>query len=83
MNPFASASEIDKVGDGRYHAFLDDSWNVRPLPQGGVIAAIALRAMNAALDSPDQRLRTMHTVFVGQVADGELEIGRASCRERV
>lgn len=74
MNPFAKACTIDKVSDGRYRTFLDDSWNLRPLPQGGVIAAIALRAMSEELDSPSQTLRTMHTLFVGQVADGELEI---------
>ena len=74
MNPFATASLIDRVTDGRYHAFLDDSWNLRPLPQGGVIAAVALRAMSDALAAPAQSLRTMHTMFIGQIADGELDI---------
>ena len=74
MNAFAHATSVDRVADGRYRAFLDDSWNLRPLPQGGVVAAIALRAMSHALDAPVQTLRTMHTVFVGQVADGDLEV---------
>ncbi len=74
MNPFAKACTIERVATGRYRSFLDESWNLRPLPQGGVIAAIALRAMNDELDAPTQSMRTIYTLFVGQVADGELEI---------
>lgn len=74
MNPFALATSLERVTAERYHAHLDDSWNLRPLPQGGVVSAIALHAMSDALDAPQQTLRTMHTLFVGQVADGELEI---------
>jgi acyl-CoA thioesterase len=74
MTPFATATTVRRVADGGYHAFVDESWNLRPLPQGGVIAAVALRAMADALEDPAQRLRTMHTVFVGQVADGDLEV---------
>lgn len=74
MSPFASATTVERTSDGRYQSFLDDSWNLRPLPQGGVITAIALRAMSDALGDPSQSLRTLHTMFMGQVADGPLEI---------
>jgi acyl-CoA thioesterase len=74
VTPFDSACSVEPLGDGRYHTHLDSSWNLRPLPQGGVIAAIALRAMSDALADPTLRLRTMHTLFIGQVADGDLEI---------
>jgi acyl-CoA thioesterase len=74
VTPFASASSVECVGDGTYHAFLDESWNLRPLPQGGVITAVALRAMSDALADPAQSLRTMHTLFIGRVADGQLVI---------
>jgi acyl-CoA thioesterase len=74
VNPFAAATTVERVGEGRYHAFLDHTWNLRPLPQGGVVTAIALRAMNEALADPAQQLRTMHTTFIGQVTDGDLDI---------
>jgi acyl-CoA thioesterase len=74
MTPFASATAVVPAGDGSYRAFIDESWNLRPLPQGGVVTAAALRAMEADLADPSQRLRTMHTLFVGQVAHGEVEI---------
>ncbi|MFZ4812047.1 MAG: acyl-CoA thioesterase [Ilumatobacteraceae bacterium] len=74
MNPFASATTVDKIAEGRYRGFLDGSWNLRPLPQGGVVTAVALRAMSDALGNPEHQLRSMHTLFIGQVADGDLEI---------
>ncbi len=74
MTPFASASSVELVADGSYRAFLDDSWNLYPLPQGGIITAVALRAMSDALADQGQSLRTMHTLFIGRVAHGELVI---------
>ena len=74
MTPFASATTVARSGEGRYRGAVDATWNLRPLPQGGLITAVALRAMEDALGDPTQRLRTMHTLFVGQVAHGDLEI---------
>jgi acyl-CoA thioesterase len=71
---FAAEVVVESVDAGRYAGTLSDRWNLRPLPQGGVISAFALRAMAQALDDPTQVLRTMHTTFAGQVTDGPLEI---------
>jgi acyl-CoA thioesterase len=71
---FADLTEVRPAGDGRYRGTIDPSWNLRPMPQGGVVTALALRAMAAELDEPGQRLRTLHTTFAGQVADGDVEI---------
>ena len=54
----------------RYRAVIPPAWNLRPLPQGGVVSAIALRAMHEELGDPAQRLRTFHTTFAAQVAHG-------------
>ncbi|MGH8996107.1 MAG: acyl-CoA thioesterase [Acidimicrobiales bacterium] len=73
MGTFAEDVRVTRVGDGRYRAELDESWNVVALPQGGVQAALGLRA--AAGEIGDQQaLRACTTVFAGQVAPGELEI---------
>ena len=71
---FAAEVVVEPDGEGRYLGSLSDRWNLRPLPQGGVVTAFALRAMEHALDDPGQTLRTMHTTFAGQVAHGPLEI---------
>lgn len=72
---FSEATAVRPGAPGRYMGEIDPSWNLRPLPQGGVVTALALRAMAAELGDPDQGLRTLHTAFVAQVAHGPVEIG--------
>lgn len=72
--PFASAMALVPDGDGRWLGEIDERWNLRPLPQGGIVTAVALRAMADALDDDAQELRTLHTTFVAQVAHGPVEV---------
>ena len=46
-NPFAEDTSVEQVGEGRYRGFLSPRWNLRPHPQGGIVTAVALRAMEA------------------------------------
>ncbi|MHB1139511.1 MAG: acyl-CoA thioesterase [Microthrixaceae bacterium] len=71
---FLGSTAVAAVGGGRYDGAVDPAWNLRPLPQGGIVSAVALRAMAAELDDPTQRLRSLHTTFVAQVAHGPVEI---------
>lgn len=71
---FADDTAVVAIDAEHYRATIHPAWNLRPLPQGGVVTALALRAMADALDHPDQRLRTLHTTFVGQVTDGPVAI---------
>jgi acyl-CoA thioesterase len=59
---------------GRFTAELSDRWMLVVVPQGGVVAALAARAMALALDAPEQALRSLSVVFAGQVAVGPVEI---------
>jgi acyl-CoA thioesterase len=71
---FFDATSVTSLGSGRYRATIDPLWNLRPLPQGGIVSAIALRAMADTLDDPTQSVRSLHTAFCGQVPDGEVEV---------
>ncbi|MHB8439934.1 MAG: acyl-CoA thioesterase [Acidimicrobiales bacterium] len=71
---FAHETAVRAIGDGHYAAEIDEVWNLRPMPQGGVVTAIALRAMAAELDHPEQTVRTLHTTFAAQVAHGAVDI---------
>jgi acyl-CoA thioesterase len=73
-NPFLDGTTVDRRDDGRYAGHIDDLWVLRPLPQGGLVTAIALRAMAAELDDPGQRLRVLHTTYAAQVAGGPVEV---------
>jgi acyl-CoA thioesterase len=71
---FFDATAVGAVGARRYEGVIDESWNLSPLPQGGIVTALALRAMAEVLDHPAQTLRTLHTAFVAQVAHGRVSI---------
>jgi acyl-CoA thioesterase len=71
---FAEDVVVERVGDGRYIASLEHSWDLFPLPQGGVVASFALRASAAELADPTQELRTCTAIFAGQVSAGDLEV---------
>jgi acyl-CoA thioesterase len=61
-------------GSMRFTATIADRWMLLVVPQGGVIAAVAARAMAATLDDPRQTLRSFTAVFAGQVATGPVEV---------
>ena len=64
----------DEREPGRFTAEIADRWMLVIVPQGGVVAALAVRAMAATLDSDEQTLRSLSAVFAGQVATGPVEI---------
>ena len=66
--------QADAGRPGRFRAQLSEAWMLVVVPQGGVVAALAMRAMQAELDDPTQRLRSMTVIFAGQVAAGDVEI---------
>jgi acyl-CoA thioesterase len=60
--------------DGAYRAFIGDEWNCPVVPHGGLVTATVLRAMQAELGAPEQKLRSVTTVFAAQVLPGPIEI---------
>ena len=71
---FSATTSVRATGPGHYEAQIDAGWNLNPLPQGGIVTAVALRAMGEMLADPAQALRTLHTAFIAQVADGPVSI---------
>ena len=66
--------DVVRSGESTYRVTLDPSWDLAQVPQGGVVTALAVRAMADAVANPDQTLRTAHTTFVAQVPHGPLDI---------
>ena len=73
-NAFFETVNVRSAGERRYLAELGERWNLRPLPQGGIITAIAVRAMEMELAHDEQTPRTLHTTFAAQVTHGSLEV---------
>jgi acyl-CoA thioesterase len=72
MNPWESTF-VTRVGEGIYAATISPAWNLAMAPQGGVVAAIAARAMEAEL-ATGQSLRSFHGVFASPVPVGAVEV---------
>ena len=74
--PFERQTSIEAVPGrpGSYRAEVTGDWNAPVLPQGGILAAIAARAMTAALSDTEKSLRSITTVFAAQVPPGPVEI---------
>jgi acyl-CoA thioesterase len=64
----------DPARPGWFTGNIDDRWMLVVVPQGGAVAALAARAMTAALDLPEQTLRSLSAVFAAQVTTGPVEI---------
>ena len=58
----------DPSRPGRYEGHVADRWNLAMVPQGGIVAVLAARAMAEELGHAEQQLRTFTAVFAGQVA---------------
>jgi acyl-CoA thioesterase len=64
---------VTRGGEGRYSATISPDWSLAVVPQGGVVAAIAARAMEAELGT-GQLLRSFHGVFASPVPVGAVDI---------
>jgi acyl-CoA thioesterase len=73
-----TATAVERQGPGRYASAIGDDWTLAMVPQGGVLAAIAARAMAAeiAIDGTGAAppLRSIHGVFVSPVPAGSVEV---------
>jgi acyl-CoA thioesterase len=67
---FARSIAVEPVGGGQYRGELSETWNCPIVPQGGIVSALAARAMTDELAHPEQTLRSISVVFAGPVAAG-------------
>ncbi len=79
---FGSTTRVTPLAGtpGWYAGTIDEGWNLRPLPQGGVVTALAVRAMASTLDRAGQTLRTLHTAYVAPVAHGDVVVDVSTLR---
>lgn len=49
-DPLERATSIVPAGPRRYAGSIDDAWEMRPFPLGGLVTAIAVKAMTAELE---------------------------------
>jgi acyl-CoA thioesterase len=69
---FDRATALEEAGPLAWTAIVDDSWSAPPGPNGGYLAAIVLRAMEAALDDPARAVRSLTLHYLRSPAAGPL-----------
>jgi acyl-CoA thioesterase len=74
---FDAATAVAAEGDGRYAAVCDTAWSAPRGPNGGYLAAIVLRALEAEVGDPDRHARSLTCHFLRPPADGPVEIAVA------
>ena len=70
------ATRVERVPDapGRYRTELSHDWDAPVFPSGGIVTAVALRALEAELGQAHQALRSFSTMFVSTVEAGALDV---------
>jgi acyl-CoA thioesterase len=71
---FDRETAVQPLGDGRYRSRLDRAWWVHRGPNGGYLAAIALRALSDAVADPERAPRSLTVHYAAPPAEGALDI---------
>ncbi len=73
---FYDATQVSRAPerDGLYRIELSRDWDAPVFPSGGVVSAVALRAMETELAQSQQPLRSFSTMFVSTVESGVLDV---------
>lgn len=78
---FDRATAIEPLGDGRYGGLIEDGWGAPPGPNGGYLAAVVVRAMQAHIAPAGERqLRSFTAHYLRPAGPGEVEIEVATVR---
>jgi acyl-CoA thioesterase len=60
--------------EGSFVGELHDEWCALAVPQGGIVAAVAARAVQCALGAPELAVRSVTTVFAAPVPSGQVDV---------
>src|SRR3954453_1254872 len=78
---FDRAIALQPLGDGRYGAVVDPGWGAPMGPNGGYLAAIAVRALEAELDpAGERRLRSLTCPCLRRPAEARIGLRVAAVR---
>lgn len=70
MSAFETATAVRRTGPSSFVADVNPSWHVRRGANGGVVAAVLLRALLATVDDPDRVPRSLTIHYAGPFDEG-------------
>jgi acyl-CoA thioesterase len=65
---------LERLGAGRFRAETDPGWNGTIAPNGGVLAALMVRAVEREHGSPDRPVRTISAHYLDRPEPGMVEL---------
>lgn len=71
---FERATRAEPLGGSRYSGRMEAGWFGPPGPNGGVIAALILRAMRAEIAAPDRLPRSLTLHYLRPPAEGDVDV---------
>src|SRR3954447_8895761 len=71
---FDRDTQPEPLGDGRYRVRFDRRWWIVRGPNGGIVAAKLVRAMEAELAMPERQLRSITVHYPAAPAEGDAEV---------
>lgn len=75
VTAFERATAVRPAGDDRFVAEVDTAWSAPTGPNGGYLAAIAVRALAAGVDpAGERRLRSLTCHYLRPAATGPIEL---------
>jgi len=77
MNRFERDTRIHSEGDGVYRVGIDGGWWIVRGPNGGYVAALLLRALEAAVDDPARTARSLTIHFTSPPTAGAARVHTA------
>src|SRR4051812_11991745 len=80
VRPAVTGTSFDRdttpepLGDGRYRVRFDRRWWIARGPNGGIVAAMIVRAMEAELAAPERQLRSITVHYPAAPPEGDAEV---------
>ncbi|MDY7100854.1 MAG: thioesterase family protein [Actinomycetota bacterium] len=74
MTVFARDTTLEALGDGRYRVEINRNWWVAVGPNGGLVAAILLRACETEIARPGRLARTLTVHYLSPPREGDAEV---------
>ena len=67
-------SAVEALGDGRYRAVIDRGWWIHRGPNGGYVAAVLVRALEADVAEPARMLRSLTIHYLRPPEEGPADV---------
>lgn len=72
---FRRDTTVERLGEGRFESLIHGAWSGPPGPNGGYVAALLLRAIEAAVGDPQRAPRSLTVHYLRPPVTGPVEIG--------